>query len=100
MTERMHANIEESLLPRLKYHPALCERIESVLKIVENVGGEHTTADAAEQAVRDEVRKLGRTALQSWAEQAVQRATAAVRQQHSPLQGNGKKKSGGTRCSG
>jgi hypothetical protein len=96
----MHANTEESFLTRLKQYPALCERMESLLDIVENAAGDHTKADAAEQAVLDEVRRLGHTALQSWAKQAVQRATATVRQQHPSLQGNGGKKSGGTRCSG
>jgi hypothetical protein len=43
---------------------------------------------------------LGHSALQSWADQAVQRATATVRQQHPSVHGNGEKKSGGTRCSG
>jgi hypothetical protein len=96
----MHANTEKSFLTRLQHYPALCERLESLLDIMENMTGNHTKADAAEQAVLDEVRKLGHTALQSWADQAVQRATATVRQQQPSLQGNGGKKSGGTRCSG
>jgi hypothetical protein len=96
----MHTNTEESLLTRLQHYPALCERLESLLKIVENATGDHAKADAAEQAVLDEVRKLGHTALQSWADHAVQRATATVRQQQPSLHGHGKKKSGGTHCSG
>lgn len=96
----MHSNTEEHFHTRLKQYPALREHIESLLNIVENVAGDHTTANAAEQAVLDEVRRLGHTALQSWAEQAVERATATVRQQHLIVQGNGKKKSGGTRSSG
>lgn len=96
----MHANIEESFFTRLKHYPVLCERLASLLDIVENVAGAHTKADAAEQAVLDEVRKLGHSALQRWADQAVQRATATVRQQHPSVHSNGKKKSGGTRCSG
>jgi hypothetical protein len=96
----MHANTEKSFLTRLQQYPALCERLESLLNIVENATGDHTKADAAEQAVLDEVRRLGHSALQSWADQAVQRATATVRQQQPSLHGNGEKKSGGTRCSG
>ena len=96
----MHANTEENLLTRLRQYPGLCERMESLLNIVENVAGDHTKADAAEQAVLDEVRKLGHTALQGWAEQAVRRATATMRQQQPTLQGKGEKKSGGTRWSG
>jgi hypothetical protein len=96
----MHSNTEEHFHTRLQQYPALREHMESLLNIVENVAGEHTKADAAEQAVLDEVRRLGHSALQSWADQAVQRATAVVRGQHPTLQGNGEKKSGGTRSSG
>jgi hypothetical protein len=96
----MHSNTEENFHTRLKQYPALREHMESLLNIVENVAGDHMKADAAEQAVLDEVRRLGHSALQSWADQAVQRAAAVVRGQHPTLQGNGEKKSGGTRSSG
>lgn len=88
------------MLTRLNQHPHLRERLETLLNIVDNVAGDCTTADAAEQAVIEEIRKLGNAALQCWAEQAVQRATATVRQQQPALQGNGGKKSGGIRSSG
>jgi hypothetical protein len=74
--------------------------MEILLSIVENVAGDCTKAEATEQAVIEEVRKLGNAVLQGWAEQAVQKATAAVRLQQPALQGNGKKKSGGIRFSG
>ena len=96
----MHSHKDELLLTRLNQHPLLRERIETLLNIVNNVAGECTKADAAEQAVIEELRKLGNAALQGWAEQAVQTAVETVRQQQPALQGNGKKKSGGTRCSG
>ena len=95
----MHANTDELFLTRLNQYPSLRERMETLLNIVDNVAGDCTKADAAEQAVLDEVRKLGTAALQSWAEQAVQQATATVRTQQPALQSSGKKKSGGTRCS-
>ena len=96
----MHSHRDELLITRLNHHPRLCERVETLLNVVENVTGDCTKADAAEQAVIDEVRTMGNEALQCWAEQAVQNATATVRQQQPALQGNGKKKSGGIRCSG
>jgi hypothetical protein len=96
----MNTNKDELLLTRLKHHPHLRERLEALLNIVDNVAGDCTKADAAEQALMEEIRKLGNAALQGWAEQAVQTATATVRQQQPALQGNGKKKSGGTRSSG
>ena len=96
----MHSHKDELFLSRLQRHPHLRDRMEALLNIVENATGDCTTADAAEQAVIDELRKLGNVALQGWAEQAVPKATAVVRQQHPALQGNGKKKSGGIRSSG
>jgi len=96
----MNSNKEELLLTRLTHHPHLRERLEALLNIMDNVAGDCTQADAAEQAVLEEVRKLGNAALQGWAEQAVQTATATVRHQQPAVQGNGKKKSGGIRSSG
>ena len=96
----MQSNNDQIFLTRLNQHPHLRERMEALLNIVDNVAGDCTKADAAEQSVIEEVRKLGNAALQSWAEQAVQKATAVVRHERPALQGNGKKKSGGTRRSG
>ena len=96
----MHSPKDELLLTRLNHHPALRERLESLLNIVENVAGDCAKADAAEQAVIEELRKLGNVALHGWAEQAVHHAAATVRRQQPELQGSGKKKSGGTRSSG
>jgi len=91
----MHSNRDERFLTRLNQHPHLRDRIETLLNIVDNVAGECPTADAAEQAMIEELRKLGNAALQEWAEQAVPKAVATVRQQQPALQGNGEKKSGG-----
>jgi hypothetical protein len=95
----MPSHKDEVFLTRLNHHPALRERMETLRNLVENMTGEWTKADAAEQAVVDEIRKLGNAALQGWADQGVQQATATVRQQQPAWQGNGEKKSGGTRCS-
>lgn len=96
----MHSHKDELFLTRLNQHPHLRDRMETLLNIVDNMTGDCTKADAAEQAVINEIRKLGNAALQEWAEQAVQKATATVRHQQPTLQGNGKKKSGGIRSSG
>ena len=100
MTGGMHSNTDELFLSRLNHHPRLRERMDTLLQVVENVAGDWTKADAAEQAVLEEIRKLGHDALQGWAERAVQKATERVRHEQPALQGNGKKKSGGIRSSG
>ena len=96
----MHSTKDQLFITRLNQQPQLRERVETLLNVVENVAGDCTKADAAEQAVIEELRKLGNEALQCWADRAVQKATETLRQQHPALQGNGKKKSGGIRFSG
>lgn len=96
----MHSNNDQLFLTRLNQHPQLRERMETLLNVVDNVAGDCTKADAAEQCVIEALRTMGNEALQWWAEQAAQKATATVRHQQPALQGNGKKKSGGIRFSG
>jgi hypothetical protein len=96
----MYSKKDQLFITRLNQHPQLRERMATLLNVVENVAGDCTKADAAEQSVIEELRKLGNEALQCWADRAVQKATETLRQQQPALQGNGKKKSGGIRCSG
>jgi len=90
---------DSQLIDHLNRHPALCERVKALMGVVENAAGDCTKADAAEQAVIEELRKMGNEALQSWAESATERATEALRTDQPGLHGNGKKKSTGTRPS-
>ncbi len=73
--------------------------MEALLNVVENVAGDCTKADDAEQYVIEELRKMGNDALHWWADTAVNKAAEQLRQQQSALHGNGKKKSAGTRPS-
>jgi len=100
LTSPVHSNKDELFLTRLNHHPHLRERMETLLNVVDNVAGACRKADAAEQAVMEELRKMGNEALQCWAERAVQTATATMRHEQPGVQGNGKKKSGGIRSSG
>ncbi len=54
-------------IARLQEHPALQERFEGVMAVVENADGDTLTADDAEQRVVEELQLLGRAALQCWA---------------------------------
>jgi len=53
---------------RLKNHPKLKARFESILDIAENTNEDCTKANDAEERVIEEVRKLGQETLQDWAE--------------------------------
>jgi len=54
-------------IAKLHEHPALQERFEGVMAVVENADGDTLTADDAEQRVVEELQQLGREALQCWA---------------------------------
>ena len=50
-------------MTRLNQHPHLRERMETLLNVVENVAGDCTKAEAAEQSVIEELHKLGNAVL-------------------------------------
>ena len=68
----IHANVTTipgRLEERLNRHPKLKAKIQALLSVVENAEGELLKANEAEQRVVEEIRQLGQTALQGWAEQ-------------------------------
>lgn len=69
---------DERFYERLKKHPVLRERFESILDIAENVNGDCLKADDAEEHVIQEVRKLGQTTLQDWADGQNSRQTQRI----------------------
>jgi hypothetical protein len=54
---------------------------EEMLAIVENAAGDIVKADEAEQRVIEELRELGRSALQGWAERKQRRMQKESEQQ-------------------
>lgn len=65
-----------SLEERLGEYPGLRERVEALLEVVENTSGDVVKAGEAEQRVMDEVRQMGREALQAWAQRKQARVEA------------------------
>jgi hypothetical protein len=57
-----------SLDERLREYPELRARIEGLVEIVENEGGDVVKADDAEERVVQEIRRIGQEVLQGWAE--------------------------------
>jgi hypothetical protein len=81
MSERFSAIEASSLGPptleaRLKAHPELRAKIETMLSIMENAGGDVEKAAVAEQRVIDAVRELGNDVLQRWADGQQQKKEA------------------------
>jgi len=62
-----------TLEERLAKYPELRARFEAMLAIVENAEGNIVKADEAEERVIEELRQLGRSALQGWAERKQRR---------------------------
>lgn len=95
----MNSSDDLLLISRLNQHPALRTRIESLLNVVENTGGDCRKADDAERFVIEELRQMGNDALQSWGTATTEKATEELRKQRPELHKNGKKKSAGIRPS-
>ena len=63
----------QSLEARLKAYPELRAKIETMLHIIENAGGDVEKAAVAEQRVIDAMRELGNDILHSWARRQQQK---------------------------
>jgi hypothetical protein len=84
-----------SLEDRLRQHPELKAKIESILAVVENAQGDIKTANEAEQFVIEEIQKLGQAALQGWADQTHQQQQQNFKTAHPQAHRSGKKNSTG-----
>ena len=89
---------DEALVAFLREHADFRNRFASIISAVKNAEGDLDEADAAEERLVEEMRHLGREALQGWAEKRVEVTEQEIRQQPS-LHRQGKKNSAGTRNS-
>jgi hypothetical protein len=89
---------DEALLAFFQSHPGLRDRVASIVGAVGNLDGDLAEADAAEERLVEEMRLLGREALQGWAEARVEATEQDVRGQ-AGIHRQGKKNFAGTRNS-
>jgi hypothetical protein len=61
------SNDPRSLEERLKEYPELKAKIEAMLAIIENAGGDVEKAAEAEQRIIEELRQMGNEVLHGWA---------------------------------
>ena len=101
MNEKSGAGVsgERTLEERLREYPELRVRFEALLAIVENAVGDMVKADEAEERVIQELRPLGRSAVQGWAERK-QRRLQREHEGRAGVSRKEKKTSIGTRGSG
>jgi hypothetical protein len=88
-----------NLEARLDKYPGLRAKVEGMLAIVENAGGDVEKAAVAEQRVINAIRELGQDVLQQWAHRQ-QDAQAAGCQTTPGVNRKEKKRSTGTPASG
>ena len=89
---------DEALLAIIQARPGLRERIASIVSAIENSEGDLKEADAAEERIVEEMRLLGREAMQGWAEKQVEVTEQEIRQQPH-MHRQGKKNFAGIRSS-
>jgi membrane-bound ClpP family serine protease len=89
---------DEALVAFLREHTDFRNRVASIALAMENAGGDLDEADAAEERLVEEMRHLGREALQGWAEKRVAATEQEIRRRPY-LHRQGKKNSAGTRNS-
>ncbi len=89
---------DEALLAFFQSHPRLRDSLASIMAAVGNVDGDLNEADAAEERLIQEMRLLGREAMQDWASKRVEATECAFRDQPG-IHRHGKKNSTGTRNS-
>jgi membrane-bound ClpP family serine protease len=89
---------DEAFLAILKAHPGLRDRFVSIAMAVVDSDGNLKEADAIEERIVEEMRLLGRAAMQGWSENQVAATEQEIRQ-HPQMHRQGKKNSTGIRNS-
>ena len=87
---------DEAFLAILEAHPGVRERFVSIALAIADSDGDLKEADAIEERLVEEMRLLGREAMQGWAEQQVEATEKEIRQQPH-MHRQGKKNSTGIR---
>lgn len=82
---------EEQLIQRLRQHPELMERFQSILEISAHPEGPIQSADEVEARLIEELRRLGNTTMRDWAAGAEKRLGDQLKQ-NDPSAGARKKK--------
>jgi hypothetical protein len=89
---------DEAFLAILEAHPGLRDRFVSIAMAVANSDGNLKEADAIEERIVEEMRLLGRAAMQGWSENQVAATEQEIRQ-YPQMHRQGKKNSAGIRNS-
>jgi hypothetical protein len=83
---------EEQLIERLREHPELMERFQSILEVSAAPEGPLKSADEIEALLIEEMRRLGNTAMVQWASSAERRLGEQLRKKDESARGRKKKR--------
>lgn len=83
---------EIRVLERLREHPELMERMESILELVDNEGGPLKTADEMEELLIQEMRRLGNETMTQWAVRAEERVGRELKEKDPSVKSRKKKR--------
>lgn len=83
---------ETRVLERLREHPELMERMESILELVDNEGGPLKTADEMEELLIQEMRRLGNETMTQWAVRAEDRVGRELKEKDPSVKSRKKKR--------
>jgi hypothetical protein len=86
---------EQQLIEQLREHPELMERFRSILEISTNTEGPVKRADEIEALLIEEMRRLGKATMESWASRAERTLGEQLKQKDASAVVRKKKHSGG-----
>ena len=83
---------ELHLIQRLRQHPELMERFQSILEISANAEGPVRSADEVEGLLIEEMRRLGNATMGDWASSAEKRLAGQLEQKDATARARKKKR--------
>jgi hypothetical protein len=83
--------LEGQLIERLRQHPELMERFQSILEISASAEGSVKSADEVEGLLMEEMRRLGNTAMGDWARRAERKLGEQLEQKDASARARKKK---------
>ena len=82
---------EARLLQQLRQHPAMMERVQTILEITCSTTGPLKTADEVEELLVQEMRQLGNSSMGQWATHAEERVSNELKEQDPTVRSRKKK---------
>jgi hypothetical protein len=82
---------ELQMIERLREHPELMERFQSILEISANADGPVKSADEVEELLIEEMRRLGNVTMGDWATSAEKRLAGQLEQKDATARARKKK---------